>query len=249
MQATVLLDRLRLLRLEQIDRHVLDPGVGEPRQAREEALARLARKAQDQVARDRQPRTRELREGAAGARGVVPATHGGQLGVRKRLDADGHPVDARLRPSLQVGRRDVLGIRLQRHLGVRAHRETPAQRREQPRDRRRRKQRGSSPAEVDRVERRSGRLGLEQRRFRLEGLEIAIAAGRFRGDDERAVGAARRTVRQVDVQAALAQRASRSAASASPAMSGPKGNTFRKLPSRATAARSRRESSIHRTAA
>ena len=89
MEAPVLLDRLGLLGLEQIDGDVARARLAKPRQARPEALGGLFGKSEDQVARERRARSAPGFPGRPGA----PR----RRGVSRRLKAPGPRTTARRR--------------------------------------------------------------------------------------------------------------------------------------------------------
>ena len=204
------------------------------------ALRGLLRKTQDEITRDGEARGREDLERRGGAGRIVPPPDRGELRVFERLDSDGDPVDAGVRPGARGLRRHVLGIRLDRHFGPGLDPERVREGFQEPVHGRRRKKRRRPAAEVHRVEDSTLRLGREDRHLALQRLQIAVAARSVRRDDERAVAASGSAVREVDVD--TAGRAHRSvpmgigiglsAASAHSPISPSNGNTFRKLPSR-----------------
>src|SRR6202022_2384005 len=194
---------------------------------------------------------------------VVAPPDGGELPVGERLDTERDPVDARLFPGGDGYSSDVVRVRLQGHLRPGQQAKMPRERGMQPREVRKRDPRGRSPAEINGVECRALRLSGDESRLLLESGEIRVARRVVRRNDERAVLTPRDAIRQMDVDAGAGPdgrrragpappghaSASRSAASASRASSGPRGKAFPKLPSRRTAARSRPQTSIQRTAA
>src|SRR5262245_23269395 len=102
----------------------------------------------------------------------MAASDRGELPVLEGLDSDGNPVDAGGRPGLCGYRRDVLGIRLERHLRARRNGEASPEAVEQMPELRLRCQRGRSAAQVERVEVRSRRLRTDELHLAIERVPV-----------------------------------------------------------------------------
>jgi hypothetical protein len=193
-----------VVRFEQIERHVVDPGVGQPRHVGEGLRLALIRKAEDQIGRHAPEADRARRvDRGRGGRSIVRTSQHPEQGVVERLNAHRHAVEPGADEGGGAAPIEILGVRLDRDLGARRHLEGGAQRRQEAGQRRGPESRRRSATEVDGVGRASwlppaGRvdLGRESHSERLQ-----IASARRRHQVEIAVAAPDGAVRDVQVEA------------------------------------------------